>query len=127
MSYFLPVIPFYLIVMELYGRVKKLFQVTLCLLNHCIGSSVMVINFLSGAAAVVNFLHNAGKQVVFVTNNSTKSRDKYAEKLSSLGFPSAKESIFGTAYTCALYLKHVAKVYILVYFVLKCLLPLKYS
>nr|CAB3242617.1 phosphoglycolate phosphatase-like [Phallusia mammillata] len=63
-----------------------------------------------GAAAVVNFLENLGKQVIFVTNNSTKSRDKYVDKLSSLGYPSDKEKIFGTAYTSALYLKHIAKI-----------------
>uniref|UniRef100_H2YW30 Phosphoglycolate phosphatase n=1 Tax=Ciona savignyi TaxID=51511 RepID=H2YW30_CIOSA len=63
-----------------------------------------------GAPAVVSHLHNIGKRVCYVTNNSTKSRIKYVEKLLRLGFPADKDSVFSTAYTSALYLKHIAKI-----------------
>jgi ribonucleotide monophosphatase NagD (HAD superfamily) len=35
-----------------------------------------------------NLTAGAGKQVVFVTNNSTKSRADYRKKLEGLGIPS---------------------------------------
>jgi len=69
-----------------------------------------ILYYFSGASKVVNFLQDHGKQVIFVTNNSTKSRAKYAVKLKRLGFPADKEKIFGTAYTSAIYLRDIAKV-----------------
>lgn len=64
---------------------------------------------ISGAPQVINLLKENGKQVFFVTNNSTKTRKMYADKMSSLGFNVSEEEIFGTAYCCAMYLKTVCK------------------
>lgn len=64
---------------------------------------------ISGAADVINRLKEAGKRVFFVTNNSTKTRTMYAEKMAKMGFKVAEEEVFGTAYCCAIYLKNVCQ------------------
>jgi hypothetical protein len=43
--------------------------------------------------------------VLFVTNNSTKSRAAFLGKFHSLGLPAAAEEIYGSAYAGAQYLK----------------------
>ena len=65
---------------------------------------------LEGAVKAVNLLHKLGKRVLYITNNSTKTRDEYVEKLSKMGFTATINDVFGTAYTSALYLKHEYKV-----------------
>jgi 4-nitrophenyl phosphatase len=52
---------------------------------------------------------NKGKRVVFVTNNSTKSRQDYQKKLTALGIPSDIEEIFASAYSSAVYISRVLK------------------
>ena len=64
----------------------------------------------AGAVNVVNRLHQLGKRVLYVTNNSTKTREQYLEKFLRLGFTATINDIFGTAFTSALYLKHECKV-----------------
>ncbi len=49
--------------------------------------------------------HPRPSQVLFVTNNSTKSRAAFLEKFRSLGLPAAAEEIYGSAYAGAQYLK----------------------
>lgn len=50
-----------------------------------------------------------GKKVVFVTNNSTKSRQDYQKKLAGLGIPSEVEEIFASAYSSAIYISRILK------------------
>ena len=50
-----------------------------------------------------------GKQIVFVTNNSTKSRRTYITKLEKLGIPATVDEIFGSAYSAAVYISRVLK------------------
>ncbi|XP_069503447.1 glycerol-3-phosphate phosphatase [Ambystoma mexicanum] len=64
---------------------------------------------IPGAPEVINGLKRAGKQVFFITNNSTKTREMYAEKLSKMGFVVEKEEVFGTAFCTAIYLRKIAK------------------
>lgn len=64
---------------------------------------------IPGAPEVINCLKKRGKRVFFVTNNSTKTRKMYAEKLKKLGFDAAEDEVFGTAYCSALYLQTVCK------------------
>ncbi|XP_030631183.1 glycerol-3-phosphate phosphatase [Chanos chanos] len=64
---------------------------------------------ISGAPEVINLLKKTGKGVYFVTNNSTKTRKMYADKLAKLGFNATEEEVFGTAYCSAMYLKSVCK------------------
>ncbi|XP_051877807.1 glycerol-3-phosphate phosphatase [Pristis pectinata] len=64
---------------------------------------------IPGAAALVNRLQERGKLVFFLTNNSTKSREMYVEKLRRLGFRARCEQVFATAPCAALYLRQEAK------------------
>lgn len=50
-----------------------------------------------------------GKRTVFVTNNSTKSRPEYLQKLTKLGIPGDVEEIFGSAYSAAIYISRILK------------------
>lgn len=72
---------------------------------------------IPGAPEVINSLKKAGKRVLFVTNNSTKTRRMYAEKLNRLGFEAGEDEVFGTAYCSAVFLKTVCnlegKVYLI--------------
>lgn len=62
-----------------------------------------------GAAQVINLLRENGKKVFFVTNNSSKTRSMYVDKMSTLGFKVREDEVFGTAFCCAMYLKTVCK------------------
>lgn len=64
---------------------------------------------IPGAPDVINLLKKNGKKVFFVTNNSTKTRKMYADKLALMGFNAAEDEVFGTAYCSAMYLKHVSR------------------
>ncbi|KAM4624259.1 glycerol-3-phosphate phosphatase [Polymixia lowei] len=62
-----------------------------------------------GAPEVINLLKKNGKKVFFVTNNSSKTRKLYADKMTRMGFDVREEDVFGTAYCSAVYLKTVCK------------------
>ncbi|CAL1599034.1 unnamed protein product [Knipowitschia caucasica] len=70
-----------------------------------------------GASEVINLLKKHGKKVFFVTNNSSKTRKLYADKMSLLGFNVTEDDVFGTAYCCALYLRTVCQLQGKVYLV----------
>ncbi|XP_051958838.1 glycerol-3-phosphate phosphatase-like [Xyrauchen texanus] len=65
---------------------------------------------IPGAPEVINSLKKQGKRVFFVTNNSTKTRKMYADKLNKLGFDATEDEVFGTAYCSAMYLKNECKI-----------------
>ncbi|MEQ2223846.1 hypothetical protein ILYODFUR_001280 [Ilyodon furcidens] len=68
-------------------------------------------NAITGAAKVVNALIRRGKNVVFVTNNSTRPRENYVNKFTRLGFTDVMlDQIFSSSYCSALYLRDVVKV-----------------
>ncbi|KAK4146973.1 HAD-like domain-containing protein [Dichotomopilus funicola] len=62
-----------------------------------------------GVPETLELLRSRGKKIVFVTNNSTKSREAYLKKLTSLGIPSNTEEIFGSAYSAAIYISRILK------------------
>lgn len=45
--------------------------------------------------------------MVFVTNNSTKSRDDYVKKLSGLGISAEANDVFGSSYSSAVYISTI--------------------
>ncbi|KAI9366703.1 HAD-like domain-containing protein [Zopfochytrium polystomum] len=51
-------------------------------------------------------LRAMGKQIIFVTNNSSKSRRAYLKKFQSLGLQASEDEIFGSAYAAAYYIRH---------------------
>ncbi|KAK9456972.1 HAD-like domain-containing protein [Dipodascopsis uninucleata] len=59
------------------------------------------------AKEALELLRSKGKKLIFVTNNSTKSRKAYAKKFAKLGIEVSPEEVFGSAYSAAIYLKKV--------------------
>ncbi|XP_053550742.1 glycerol-3-phosphate phosphatase [Bombina bombina] len=64
---------------------------------------------IPGAPELINKLKQHGKRVFYLTNNSTKTRAAYTEKLGRLGFNAESREVFGTAYCTALYLRDIAR------------------
>ncbi|KAL2835106.1 HAD-like domain-containing protein [Aspergillus cavernicola] len=60
-----------------------------------------------GTVETLELLRSNGKQVVFVTNNSTKSRADYKKKLEALGIPSTTEEIFSSSYSASIYISRI--------------------
>ncbi|KAF2000735.1 4-nitrophenylphosphatase [Amniculicola lignicola CBS 123094] len=57
----------------------------------------------------IEMLRSKGKQLVFVTNNSTKSRQDYKKKFDKLGIPAKVEEVFGSSYSAAVYIARILK------------------
>ncbi|KAI0202784.1 4-nitrophenylphosphatase-like protein [Astrocystis sublimbata] len=66
-------------------------------------------HLFEGTVETLELLRSKGKKVVFVTNNSTKSRQDYQKKLTGLGIPSNVEEIFASAYSASIYISRILK------------------
>ncbi|KAL9254870.1 Phosphoglycolate phosphatase 2-like protein [Drosera capensis] len=62
---------------------------------------------IDGVSQTLEWLRSKGKQLVFVTNNSSKSRRKNAEKFHSLGISVSEDEIFSSSFAAAMYLKSI--------------------
>ncbi|QDS71910.1 hypothetical protein FKW77_000412 [Venturia effusa] len=62
-----------------------------------------------GTAETIKMLREGGKRLVFVTNNSTKSRAEYKKKFDGLGIPCEVEEVFGSSYSAAVYISRILK------------------
>ncbi|KAG4946040.1 hypothetical protein JHK87_042047 [Glycine soja] len=60
---------------------------------------------IDGVPQTLEMLRAKGKKLVFVTNNSLKSRSQYAEKFRSLGISVSQDEIFSSSFAAAMYLK----------------------
>ncbi|KAL2846936.1 HAD-like domain-containing protein [Aspergillus pseudoustus] len=60
-----------------------------------------------GTVETLDLLRSSGKRVVFVTNNSTKSRADYKKKLEALGIPATTEEIFSSSYSASIYISRI--------------------
>ncbi len=58
-----------------------------------------------GAREAIALLKKRGIKYLYLTNNSTKSPQEFAEKLSRLGIPTSAEEIFTSAQATALYME----------------------
>jgi 4-nitrophenyl phosphatase len=61
---------------------------------------------IDGALPFIETLRRQGKDFVFLTNNSSKDRGLYAQKITRLGLPIPEEKVFTSGEATALYLKH---------------------
>ncbi|MCJ1382786.1 hypothetical protein MMC17_005899 [Xylographa soralifera] len=64
-------------------------------------------HLFEGTTETLELLRSKGKQIVFVTNNSTKSRADYKKKLVAMGIPAEVEEVFGSAYSAAIYISRI--------------------
>ncbi|KAG6418950.1 hypothetical protein SASPL_121157 [Salvia splendens] len=62
-------------------------------------------SLIDGVSDTLDFLRSMGKELVFVTNNSTKSRRQYAKKFHSVGISVSEDEIFSSSFAAAMYLK----------------------
>jgi 4-nitrophenyl phosphatase len=60
---------------------------------------------LEGALRFIDLLREQKKEFLFLTNNSSKHRRQYAEKISRLGLPISEEFVLTSGEATALYLK----------------------
>lgn len=64
---------------------------------------------LPHVAETLAMLRARGKRLVFVTNNSRKSRRQYVAKFASLGMVVDRDEVFGSSYSAAVYLREVVQ------------------
>ncbi|KAI4296070.1 hypothetical protein L6164_036059 [Bauhinia variegata] len=60
---------------------------------------------IDGVSQTLDMLRSKGKKLVFVTNNSSRSRRQFAEKFESLGISVSEDEIFSSSFAAAMYLK----------------------
>jgi HAD superfamily hydrolase (TIGR01457 family) len=86
---------------------ERLTQVR-CFLLDMDGTFYLDNQLLEGALRFIDTLCAQGKDFLFLTNNSSKSRHQYAEKITSLGMPIPDEKVFTSGEATALYLQGIA-------------------
>lgn len=59
---------------------------------------------IEGVPETLDMLRSMGKKLIFVTNNSTKSRKGYQSKFTKLGLTVAPEEIYSSSFAAAAYL-----------------------
>lgn len=74
-------------------------------LTDCDGVLWIYNDVLEGTPEVINKLRDLGKKIYFVTNNSTKTREEFVEKINRLGFKTELNEIISTAFLAASYLQ----------------------
>ncbi len=60
---------------------------------------------LEGALRFIDLLNQQGKEYLFLTNNSSRHRSQYAEKINQLGLPLTEEAVLTSGEATALYLQ----------------------
>lgn len=76
-----------------------------CLLIDMDGTFYLGEKLLPGALDLIQTLRTQGKQFLFLTNNSSKHRSQYAEKISRLGLPISENQVLTSGEATAIYLK----------------------
>ncbi|CED82760.1 2-phosphoglycolate phosphatase [Phaffia rhodozyma] len=57
----------------------------------------------------LEYFRTLKKDIVFVSNNATKSRPQYKQKFDKLGIQASEDEIFGSAYASAVYFSQILK------------------
>ncbi len=76
-----------------------------CFLLDMDGTFYLGDRLIEGALDFINTLRLQDKRFLFLTNNSSKHRRQYAEKITRLGLPLPEEYVFTSGEATALYLK----------------------
>lgn len=85
-------------------NIEKLNQVQ-CFLLDMDGTFYLGNRLLEGALRFIDVLHEQGKEFLFLTNNSSKSKNLYAEKITRMGLVIPEEKVFTSGEATALHLK----------------------
>eukprot|EP01135_Chromosphaera_perkinsii_P004425 Nk52_evm3s281 gene=Nk52_evmTU3s281 len=78
-----------------------------CFVFDCDGVLWRGNEIIPGIKNAMDTLRQMGKKLVFVTNNSTKSRSQYARKFEGFDVKVHREEVLGTSFVAAHYLKNV--------------------
>ncbi|KAI8467882.1 MAG: HAD-like domain-containing protein [Monoraphidium minutum] len=78
-----------------------------CFIFDCDGVIWRGDSVIDGVPETLEMLRAKGKKLVFVTNNSTKSRAGYLGKFTSLGLNINAEEIYSSSYAAAAYLESI--------------------
>lgn len=84
---------------------KSLVEATKTFIFDCDGVIWKGDSVIEGVPETLDMLRGMGKRLVFVTNNSTKSRAGYLKKFQSLGLDVKAEEIFSSSFAAAGYLE----------------------
>jgi 4-nitrophenyl phosphatase len=76
-----------------------------CFLLDMDGTFNLGEGLIEGSLRFIETLREQGKDFVFLTNNSSKNRKLYAQKITRLGLPIPEEKVFTAGEATALYLK----------------------
>ena len=71
---------------------------------------------ISGSIEFLKTIKEKGKRYIFLTNNSSKNKDSYVEKLNNLGIDATREEVFTSGEATTMYLSKLkpgARIYIL--------------
>ncbi|PID67252.1 MAG: HAD family hydrolase [Fusobacteriales bacterium] len=80
-----------------------------CFLLDMDGTIYLGNNLINGAREFLEILKNKNIKYLFLTNNSSKNKDKYVEKLYNLGVLVDRENIFTSGEATTVYLKKIKK------------------
>lgn len=61
---------------------------------------------LEGALRFMDVLHQQGREFLFLTNNSSKNSQQYAEKITCLGLPISRERVLTSGEATAMHIQH---------------------
>lgn len=87
-----------------------------CFLLDMDGTIYLGEQLLEGAREFIDLLHRQGRDYLFLTNNSSKDSQQYAEKLTRLGLPIPHDKIMTSGGATAMYMQHEspgARVYVM--------------
>jgi phosphoglycolate phosphatase len=85
-------------------------------LTDCDGVLWLYANHIAGSREVINRFKEMGKQIFFVTNDSTQTREQIAAKAIKMNFNVTNENVVSTSFVVAQYLKQrnfTGKVYVI--------------
>lgn len=78
-----------------------------CFLLDMDGTFNLGNRLLEGSLRFIETLRSQGKDFIFLTNNSSRNRQHYADKITRLGLPIPEEKVFTSGEATALFLKTV--------------------
>jgi len=85
---------------------KKLLDSVDVILCDCDGVMWTTDSVIPGGPNAINKLKSMGKKVLYVTNNSNKSRKEYVQKFLKLGYHVVDDEIFSSSFVTADYLRN---------------------